>query len=254
MDVYEAIYSRRDVRNFRPDPDCRRDPETHSERGPSCRLRRFHAAVELHPRSLAGRFAGKSSLSSHAKTPPPASHYSGEKAQLYASLKLQGIIDAPLNLAVTCDRSRAGPHVLGRNTVVDTDVYSTCCAIQNLWLAARAEGVGVGWVSILDVDEVQAILGIPKEILLVAYLCLGYPVEFRDRPDAGGGRLGKTAAAGGRGLRRRLAAAERFVWRVVSSLHKFTCKSRRRTGSSSARPVRSGRARKPVLRNQYVCK
>jgi 5,6-dimethylbenzimidazole synthase len=72
--------------------------------------------------------------------------------------------------------------VLGRNTVVDTDVYSTCCAIQNLWLAARAEGVGIGWVSILDCETVKDLLNIPRAVVLVGYLCVGYPVEFDARP------------------------------------------------------------------------
>jgi 5,6-dimethylbenzimidazole synthase len=107
-----------------------------------------------------------------------AENYSGDRQSQYGSLKLQGILDAPLNLAVTCDRGRGGPHVLGRSTVVDTDVYSTCCAIQNLWLAARAEGVGVGWVSILDCEAVKDLLNIPRAVVLVGYLCVGYPVEF----------------------------------------------------------------------------
>ena len=110
-----------------------------------------------------------------------AENYAGDRRSLYDSLKLQGILDAPLNLAVTCDRGRGGPHVLGRNTIVDTDVYSTCCAIQNLWLAARAEGVGVGWVSIFDPVAVKGLLGIPEPVLLIGYLCVGYPVEF-ERP------------------------------------------------------------------------
>ena len=87
-----------------------------------------------------------------------------------------------MNLAVTCDRSRRGPAVLGRGTMPETDLYSTCCAIQNLWLAARAEGIGVGWVSILDPETVKKLLEIPPGIVLVAYLCLGYPVRFEDRP------------------------------------------------------------------------
>jgi 5,6-dimethylbenzimidazole synthase len=109
--------------------------------------------------------------------------YAGERAALYDSLKLEGIEEAPLNLCVTCDRSRSGPHVLGRNSIVDTDVYSTCCAVQNLWLAARAEGVGVGWVSILDNDALHEILAIPSDVIPVAYLCLGYPREFLDEPE-----------------------------------------------------------------------
>jgi 5,6-dimethylbenzimidazole synthase len=72
--------------------------------------------------------------------------------------------------------------VLGRNTIRETDVYSTCCAVQNLWLAARAEGVGVGWVSIFDPAELRALLRIPPHVILVAYLCLGYVTEFLPRP------------------------------------------------------------------------
>lgn len=73
--------------------------------------------------------------------------------------------------------------MLGRNTVVDTDLYSTCCAVQNLWLGARVEGVGVGWVSILDYDGLRPILGIPATVVPVAYLCIGYPREFVDEPE-----------------------------------------------------------------------
>jgi 5,6-dimethylbenzimidazole synthase len=110
-------------------------------------------------------------------------NYTGARADLYGSLKLEGIDKAPINLCVTCDRTRSGPHVLGRNTVVDTDLYSTCCAVQNLWLAARVEGVGVGWVSILDYDDLRPILGIPATVVPVAYLCIGYPREFLDEPE-----------------------------------------------------------------------
>ncbi|MGH9759835.1 MAG: 5,6-dimethylbenzimidazole synthase, partial [Blastocatellia bacterium] len=76
-----------------------------------------------------------------------ADNYSGAQAELYRSLKLEGIMECALNICVTCDRSRGGPHVLGRNTVIETDLFSTCLSVQNLWLAARCEGIGVGWVS-----------------------------------------------------------------------------------------------------------
>ena len=112
-----------------------------------------------------------------------ALNYQGERAALYASLKLEGITEAPVNICVTCDRSRGGPHVLGRNTIVDTDIYSTCCAVENLWLAARAEGIGVGWVSILTVEALRRILHIPESVLPMAYLCIGYPREFLDKPE-----------------------------------------------------------------------
>jgi 5,6-dimethylbenzimidazole synthase len=104
------------------------------------------------------------------------------RAELYGSLKLEGILEAPLNVAVTCDHSRGGSFVLGRAPMPRTAAYSVCLAIENLWLAARVEGVGVGWVSILDPEAVTRILGLPPEVELIAYLCIGYPIEFRPKP------------------------------------------------------------------------
>jgi 5,6-dimethylbenzimidazole synthase len=112
-----------------------------------------------------------------------AVRYEGARATLYRSLKLEGIEEASINLCVTCSRQRGGPHVLGRSTVRETDLYSTCCAIQNLWLAARAEGIGVGWVSILDHGALKQVLGIPRQVKVLAYLCLGYVSEFAAKPD-----------------------------------------------------------------------
>jgi len=112
-----------------------------------------------------------------------AQFYEGERKELYLSLKLEGILESALNLCVTCDRTRGGPHVLGRNTILETDLYSTCCAVQNLWLAGRAEGIGVGWVSILDPRQLSIILRLPDHVVPVAYLCLGYVREFPDSPE-----------------------------------------------------------------------
>ncbi|MDP1946271.1 MAG: 5,6-dimethylbenzimidazole synthase [Nitrospirota bacterium] len=112
-----------------------------------------------------------------------AMKYRGKRAALYRSLKLEGIEEAPVNIGVTCSRQRGGSHVLGRSTVRDTDLYSTCCAIQNLWLAARAEGIGVGWVSILDHGALKLVLGIPRPVKVLAYLCLGYVDDFAVQPD-----------------------------------------------------------------------
>jgi len=98
-------------------------------------------------------------------------------------LKLEGIVESPLNLCVTCDRSRHGPIVLGRTSQPEMDLYSTVCAVENLWLAARAEGVGVGWVSILDPADLRSILGIPESVVPVAYLCLGLVSEFGPEPE-----------------------------------------------------------------------
>ncbi|TLY22067.1 MAG: 5,6-dimethylbenzimidazole synthase [Nitrospirae bacterium] len=112
-----------------------------------------------------------------------AMRYEGARATLYRSLMLEGIEEAPINICVTCSRQRGGRHVLGRSTVRDTDLYSTCCAIQNLWLASRAEGIGVGWVSILDHGAMKRVLGIPRPVKVLAYLCLGYVSDFAKEPD-----------------------------------------------------------------------
>jgi 5,6-dimethylbenzimidazole synthase len=109
--------------------------------------------------------------------------FEGEKRQLYSRLKLEGIIESPLNICFTCDSTRHGPHVLGRHTIPETDVYSTCCAVQTFWLAARAEGIGVGWVSIFDPPKLREVLGIPAHVIPVAYLCVGYVSEFAPRPE-----------------------------------------------------------------------
>lgn len=101
----------------------------------------------------------------------------------YASLKLEGIMESAINICVTYDPTRFGPFVLGRTTIEETGVYSVACAIQNLWLASRAEGVGVGWVSILANKDLERILEIPPHIRPVAYLCLGYVSGFAGKPD-----------------------------------------------------------------------
>ena len=92
-------------------------------------------------------------------------------------------MESDVNVCVTYDPTRFGPFVLGRTSIEETGVYSVACAVQNLWLAARAEGVGVGWVSILANADLEKILGIPSHARPVAYLCLGYVEEFAAKPD-----------------------------------------------------------------------
>ena len=104
-----------------------------------------------------------------------------DRVRHYLDLKLEGIREAPVSVVVCCDR-QPGREVLGRRTIRDTDLYSTCLAIENLWLAARAEGVGVGWVSFYREDDLRALLGIPGYVVPVAWLCLGYPDERPLRP------------------------------------------------------------------------
>ena len=112
-----------------------------------------------------------------------AAMFPDEKREIYSQLKLQGILDAPLNLCITCDRSRSGPVVIGRTHMPTMDLYSSVCAVQNLWLAARAEGLGVGWVSIFHEKALQDALAIPHHIVPIAYLCIGHVSHFNDRPE-----------------------------------------------------------------------
>lgn len=112
-----------------------------------------------------------------------AAAYTGERRELYSRLKLEGIVESAVNLCVTCDPTVARGHGLGRQTAPQTVVYSAVCAIQNCWLAARAEGVGVGWVSIHDEHALHRILDIPAHIIIVGYLCLGYVSQFDAEPE-----------------------------------------------------------------------
>lgn len=109
--------------------------------------------------------------------------FEGARRALYSAIKLQGISEAPVNLCITCDRSRGGSVVLGRTHNRDTDLYSSVCAVQNLWLAARAEGIGLGWVSIFHDADLCRILDLPEEVVPVAYLCLGYVDRLYDGPE-----------------------------------------------------------------------
>jgi len=109
--------------------------------------------------------------------------YDGEDAARYASLKLAGLDDAPVHLAVFTDLAPRAGRGLGRQTMPETLTYSTVAAVQNLWLMARALDLGVGWVSILDPLAVRAALDVPATWSLTAYLCLGYPCRTDDVPE-----------------------------------------------------------------------
>lgn len=109
--------------------------------------------------------------------------YEDGRRKAYAGLKLEGLLEAPQHLCVLCDTGSSRGHNLGRHTMPETALYSTVCAVQNLWLAARAEGVGVGWVSIFDPQALCTLLSVPAHLSPVAYLCLGYVESFADAPD-----------------------------------------------------------------------
>jgi 5,6-dimethylbenzimidazole synthase len=181
--VYRAIHTRRDVRDqFLPDPL----PEDLVLR----LLQAAHAAPSvgfMQPWSFILIRDGETKAKAHAAfqraNDEAEAMFAGEQQALYRNLKLEGIRKAPLSIVVTSDPDRAGPVVLGRTHNPKMDLYSTVCAVQNLWLAARAEGVGVGWVSIFRDEDVRALLGIPQRVEIVAWLCLGYVGDLYVEPE-----------------------------------------------------------------------
>jgi 5,6-dimethylbenzimidazole synthase len=127
------------------------------------------------PSAACGAFA-----KAHAEA---AGMFEGDRRATYQKLKLEGIVESPVGICITCDRERTGPVVVGRTHMKTMDLYSSVCAVQNLWLAARAEGLGVGWVSIFHQADLQEALGIPKGITPIAYLCVGYVSHFHAKPE-----------------------------------------------------------------------
>ena len=181
--VYKAIFTRRDVRDqFLPEPvpdDVTRRLLEAAHSAPSVGLMQPWNFITIRDPTTRGRVAD-----AFARANDEAVRmFPHERQSKYKSLKLEGIRKAPLNICVTCDRTRGGGVVLGRTHNQSMDLYSTVCAVQNLWLAARAEGIGMGWVSIFRDADLKAILGIPDRIEIVAYLCLGYADELYERPE-----------------------------------------------------------------------
>jgi len=109
--------------------------------------------------------------------------FEGGRRELYSSLKLEGILESPVNICITCDRKRTGSAVIGRTHMKTMDLFSSVCAVQNFWLAARAENIGVGWVSIAEESLLQQALGIPEDIVPIAYLCVGHVEHFALKPE-----------------------------------------------------------------------
>lgn len=181
--VYRAIHTRRDVRNeFLPDAvpdDVLMRILDAAHHAPSVGFMQPWNFILVRDQGLRGAVHAAFERAAAAEVDALAP----ERRALYRSLKLEGILKSPLNVCVTCDRTRHGATGLGRTQQPDTDILSTACAVQNFWLAARAEGVGVGWVSIVRECELRAILGIPEEIAVVAYLCVGYVDRAYVRPE-----------------------------------------------------------------------
>jgi 5,6-dimethylbenzimidazole synthase len=181
--VYRAIHTRRDVRNeFLPDAldtDLILRLLAAAHAAPSVGLSQPWNFIlieqEANRRAVHALF--------EAANNEAADRLEGDVKRQYRALKLEGILKAPLNICITCDRKRGGEFVLGRTHHPDMDLYSTVCAVQNFWLAARAEGVGVGWVSIFDHRRLADLLGIPDGVEIVAYLCVGHVAELYRKPE-----------------------------------------------------------------------
>jgi 5,6-dimethylbenzimidazole synthase len=178
----ELVRWRRDVRRFRTDPVD------------SALVAHLLALASLAPsvglsqpwrfvlvETLERRAAIRDNFSAANKT--ALDGYAGERQARYARLKLEGLDQAPVHLAVCADETTGQGHGLGRRTMPETIRYSVVAAIQTLWLAARAEGLGVGWVSILDPDAARTTLDLPADWSFVAYLCLGWPEQENDVPE-----------------------------------------------------------------------
>jgi nicotinate-nucleotide--dimethylbenzimidazole phosphoribosyltransferase len=178
--VHRVIAERRDIRRFRPDaiPEAalQRLLEA-AHRAPSVGLMqpwRFIVVASESTRVEVRRLAQRERLRQADRF--------DERARQFLDQKIEGIVEAPLGIVVCCDHGEPGVEVLGRGTIPETDVYSTACAIENLWLAARAEGLGVGWVSFYRPDDLRELLGIPAAVDPIAYLCVGWPDERPTRP------------------------------------------------------------------------
>jgi 5,6-dimethylbenzimidazole synthase len=182
MGVYHAIYTRRDIRKeFLPDPV----PEEillrllkAAHHAPSVGfMQPWNFLIIENPaiRKELKRVVDKERRAA-------AIVFESPRSEKFLSLKVEAILDAPVLIGVTIDPAREGPFVLGRMSDQDTDVYSASCAIMNLWLAARAEGIGMGWVTIFRREDVQGILNLPYHVRPIGLLCLGFVKEFPRRP------------------------------------------------------------------------
>lgn len=181
--VYRTIFTRRDVRGQFTDepvaPEMLSRVLTAAHYAPSVGFMQPWNFIVLRDRETRRKVHALFDKA-HAEA---ASMFQGAARETYKGLKLEGILEAPLNICVTCDRERAGPVVIGRTHIKTMDLYSSVCAVQNLWLAARAEGLGVGWVSIFDQKALKEALDLPDHVMPVAYLCIGHVTHFFDGPE-----------------------------------------------------------------------
>jgi nicotinate-nucleotide--dimethylbenzimidazole phosphoribosyltransferase len=181
--VYDVIGKRRDIRHFRAEAPLPDDVLLRilgaAHQAPSVGYSQPWDFVVVRDRARRERIR-QSFL--RVRAAEAARFEAGERREQYLAYKLEGILDSAINLCVTVDLRPADEAVLGTTAQPESLRWSACCAVQNLWLAARAEGIGVGWVSIVEPAVLRRELALPPGIEPVAYLCVGEPIEFRDRP------------------------------------------------------------------------
>jgi len=181
--LYKVIYSRRDVRGqFLSDPvpeEVLRRVLDAAHHAPSVGFMQPWDFVVVRDFEVRKQIKEGFEIA-HAEA---AAMFDEPRRERYLGFKLEGILEAPVGVCVTCDRTRSGEVVIGRTANPEMDLYSSVCAVQNLWLAARAENLGVGWVSIIHHDSVRQALGIPEHIVPVAWLCIGHVSFFHDTPE-----------------------------------------------------------------------
>jgi 5,6-dimethylbenzimidazole synthase len=182
-DLYEIIHRRRDVRGEftgDPVPDATLDRVlSAAHAAPSVGLSQPWDFILVRDRPL------REAFHEHVRRERDvyAATLEAEAAARFSRIKIDGVLESTLSIVVTYDPQRGGPAVLGQHAIADTGLYSVCLAIQNLWLAATAERLGVGWVSFYREDFLQSLLGIPAGIRPVAWLCLGPVTRLQEVPD-----------------------------------------------------------------------
>jgi nicotinate-nucleotide--dimethylbenzimidazole phosphoribosyltransferase len=181
--VYRVIAERRDVRQgFRPDPvpaDVLGRLLAAAHQAPSVGFSQPWDFIVITDRARREQIAALA----RRHRDEFAADLPGARARAFDRLKIESILDTPVNIVVTCDRTRGGRHTLGRHVQPQTAEFSSVLAVANLWLAARAEGLGVGWVSFFDERELAAALALPGHVEVIAYLCLGYVTGFAPEPE-----------------------------------------------------------------------
>ena len=178
---YAAVLGRRDIRRFRPDdlePDVLERILSAAHAAPSVGHSQPWRFVVVRDADTRDRAALMADREWHRQ----AATFADRSGRQMLDLQLHGIRDAPVGVVVCCDRRTAAQGVLGRATFVDADMWSCACAIENLWLAARVEGVGTGWVTLFQPDELAALIGLPEGVETLWWLCLGWPDERPPEP------------------------------------------------------------------------